>query len=260
MPLYVRESGTQHAPAIVFLHGGGVSGWMWQPQVEQLSDFHCLVPDLAEHGQSLNEGRFSIRDSANQIADLIRTHVPGGKAHVVGLSLGAQVITQLLSSERRTVVDHAIISGTLVRPIPGAGMMGGVMKLYAPFKNMPFMIRANMKSLTVPDQYFEQFSEDTRRLTAHAFAHITAENMSFRLPSGLSAATCPVLIVVGEKEQRMMRQSAQDLVRAIPGAKACVASKVGHNWSLQAPDLFTRTVRAWITDQSLPSELLPLGT
>jgi hypothetical protein len=31
-----------------------------------------------------------------------------------------------------------------------------------------------------------------------------------------------------------------------------------HNWNLVAPDLFTQTVRAWITDQKLPAALQPL--
>jgi hypothetical protein len=31
-----------------------------------------------------------------------------------------------------------------------------------------------------------------------------------------------------------------------------------HNWNLVTPDLFTESVRAWITDQPLPDALEPL--
>jgi hypothetical protein len=55
-----------------------------------------------------------------------------------------------------------------------------------------------------------------------------------------------------------MHQSARDLVTALPNAKAFLAPKLGHIWNLQAPELFTSTVRAWITDQPLPQELLAL--
>lgn len=49
--LSVCECGPATAPTICFLHAGGVSGWMWQPQVEVLQDtYHCLIPDLPEHG------------------------------------------------------------------------------------------------------------------------------------------------------------------------------------------------------------------
>ena len=55
MSLFLRESGPVSAPTIVFLHGGGVSGWSWQSQIEAFPDYHLLVPDLPEHGRSLNK-------------------------------------------------------------------------------------------------------------------------------------------------------------------------------------------------------------
>jgi pimeloyl-ACP methyl ester carboxylesterase len=78
------------AKTIVFLHGGGVSGWMWKPQVDVLSSvYRCLIVDLPEHGKSRDEQPFTMEDSASRIAGIIRSHVRDGKAHVVGLSLGA---------------------------------------------------------------------------------------------------------------------------------------------------------------------------
>jgi pimeloyl-ACP methyl ester carboxylesterase len=74
--------------------------------------------------------------------------------------------------------------------------------------------------------------------------------------SGPSPA--PVLIVVGEKETFVAKQHARKLVRAIPGARGLLVSTVGHVWNLQAPDLFTDMLRAWITDSPLPPSLQPL--
>ena len=92
------------------------------------------------------------------------------------------------------------------------------------------------------------------------------ENQRFRLPQGLSRVKAPTLIVVGKREYAAMRQSARDLAAAIPGARAYevvhthrMSLAQEHNWNLTAPDLFNQTVRAWITDQPLPSALRPLG-
>ncbi len=257
MPLYVRESGSAMAPTIVFLHGGGVSGWMWQPQVERFQDYHCLIPDLPEHGRSVAEKQFSIQGSAARIAELIRTRAHGGRVHVVGLSLGAQIAVQLLGTSPKSI-DHAVVSSTLARPIPGAGTVNWMARMYMPFKNMGFLIRANMRQMGIPATYFEQFQEDTQRLTADSFAHITAENMSFRMPPGLNRATARVLVVAGQKEPKVMHEPARDLAAAIPNARACIATGLGHAWNLQAPDLFANTIRAWINDQPLPRELMPL--
>jgi pimeloyl-ACP methyl ester carboxylesterase len=49
---YVHESGALGSPAVVFLHGAGVSGRMWREQMRHLSGFYCLAPDFPGFGRS----------------------------------------------------------------------------------------------------------------------------------------------------------------------------------------------------------------
>lgn len=268
MALYVQESGPETAPTIVFLHGGGGGGWMWQPQVEGLGDYHCLVPDLPEQGRSVDEKPFSIQDSAERIAALIRERAHGGRAHVVGLSEGAQVLVALLAAAPE-VVERAILSSALVRPIPGASLMTpGLIRLayrwsVPPFKNNEWWIRLNMKyAAGVPEAYYPQFRQTFRESTESGFTNVVVENQRFRLPPGLERVTAPTLIVVGKKEYAVMRQSARDLAAAIPGAQAYqvvhqqkMSLAEEHNWNLTAPALFTQMVRAWVSGQELPEGL-----
>jgi pimeloyl-ACP methyl ester carboxylesterase len=66
MPLYLREAGPADAPALVFLHGLWLSSAMWQPQIERLShDYHCLAPDLPEHGQSTDIGLLTLENTSS---------------------------------------------------------------------------------------------------------------------------------------------------------------------------------------------------
>jgi len=51
---------------------------------------------------------------------------------------------------------------------------------------------------------------------------------------------------------------ARRLLKMIVGSKGVIVPRVGHVWNLQAADLFSDVVRAWITDKPLPSQLLPL--
>ncbi len=256
--LYILETGPSTAPTLILLHGGGVGGWMWKPQVNSLSsDYHCLVPDLPEQGKSWKIGPFSMSDAACRIADLIRTKAHNGKAHVVGLSLGAQTLVELLSRNPE-LVDHAIVNSASLRPIPGMGLTNMLVKMYSPFKNSEFLIRANMKSLGVPEQYFPQFREETRQITTTALNHILAANGNYRLPDNLDKVTSPVLVIIGQKEYKVMYESARDLVQALPNAKGYIAQGRSHNWSLESPTLYTQMIRAWLTDQPLPPELLPL--
>lgn len=271
MSLYVYEQGPADAPSILFLHGGAGGSWMWMPQVEGLADFHILAPDLPEHGQSAHLKPFRIADSAMQMADLIRTRAHHGKAHIVGLSEGAQVALTLLAQYPQ-LVQSAILSSALVRPIPGSGWLSQGLIAFSikwfvePFRNINWWIRLNMKySAGVPEAYYPQFKRDFQNLTGDIFAHVMIENQRFRLPDGLERISVPTLVVAGKREYGIMRQSVCEIASGIPGAKGFLVAhsrKLSlaeeHNWNLTVPDLFNRMVRAWIAGEPLPVELQPL--
>ena len=116
----VAELGLRGAETVVFVHGGGIAGWSWRPQLPAFGDYHCLVPDLPGHGRSLGAGVCTVERGAEVVAELIRTCATGSKAHVVGLSLGGQIAVQLLATLPE-VVESAVISGTNVHPVGWAG-------------------------------------------------------------------------------------------------------------------------------------------
>ncbi len=269
--LYVRELGPANAPTLLFLHGGGGAGWMWQPQLDDLSaEYHCLVPDLPEHGRSREIAPFSITDAAHRIGDLITTRAHGQRAHLVGLSLGAQISVALLASTPECL-HSAFISSALLRPLPGAAMLSNAALLrwsfllgVAPLKRSRWYARLNMRqSAGVPDAYFTQFREDFQHTTADSFTNLMVENLKFRLPSRLAEATPRTLVVVGRKENGAMRESGCDLLKVLPNARGVMVdvgrrAAENHNWNLTAPDLFTRTLRAFVKEQPLPGDLKTL--
>lgn len=268
--LSVRACGPEDAPTICFLHGGGTSGWMWRPQIEALqATYHCLVPDLPEHGLSSGVRPFSIADAARRVAQVIREQAHTGHAHVIGLSEGAQIAVQLLA-EAPELVDHAIISSALLHTLPGFGRLGpGAMALIfrlfaAPFQHSDAYIRLNMRyGNALPAQYFRETREDTRLMTADSFAHMIVENQRFRMPAGLERVQVPTLVVAGQHELALMRQSARELAAVLPAGQGYLVAfskraAEEHGWNLHRPDLFNAATRAWLTDQPLPKELLPL--
>jgi pimeloyl-ACP methyl ester carboxylesterase len=270
MTLFFNEVGPPGGPTIVFLHGGGGAGWMWQPQVDALrEDYHLLVPDLPEQGRSTDAGPFTMVGAAEQVAALIRDRAPSGPVHLVGLSEGAQIVVQLFAIEPE-IAETAIVSSALVRPIRGATTLSspGMLKwsyrmTVAPFRNVDWWIRWNMrKAAGVPDEFFDDFRDSFRVLSENGFADLVIANQAFRLPTGLERTTARVLAVCGEGEYEAMRLSTRDVADAIPGARAfeVVHSKgtplaQQHNWNMTAPDVFTAMVRAWIEVASLPEQL-----
>jgi pimeloyl-ACP methyl ester carboxylesterase len=256
MPLIVHESGTPTAPTIVFLHAIATSEWMWRKQVNQLQDFHCLVPDLPGHGQSYAERWNSLEDTAAQIAQIIRSRATHGRAHLVGLSLGSYVVAQLIASEAE-VVDHAIMSGVTTLPLPGAGMMGIMGYLMAPLIKTDLMVRANAKMLRVPPENYDEYRQNVKLMSRQGFLGASAAAGGFRMPPAYASVAVPTLVVAGAREHNLMRQSMAQLVATMPHVEARIVPNVGHGWNGEAPELFSRMIRAWISDAPLPDELEP---
>jgi pimeloyl-ACP methyl ester carboxylesterase len=142
--------------------------------------------------------------------------------------------------------------------VPGSSLIAPTLWLYAPFKDIPALIRLNQRSLGVPEAYAAEFAADTRRTRIGALARIMEANLGFRIPPGLTRLKNPTLFLVGEKEPAVVRRSARELAASMAGASAYMARGMIHNWPLAAPELFNRVLRAWLTDQPLPPELVPV--
>lgn len=231
---------------------------MWSAQLPALDGFHVLVVDLPEHGESRGEGPFSIARSATMLAELLRDRAHDGRAAVVGLSLGAQVALQL-TSDAPAQVERLFATGTLVRPIFGASAASWMARAYWPFKDAPWLVRMNMRSLGVPEEYFDLFAAETKAMTIEALLRISEENVRFRVPSALGAANVPATIVVGAKEPSVMRASAEDIRSAMPSARAYCARGQVHNWPMANAALFNASMLAWLDDRPLPDALEPIA-
>jgi pimeloyl-ACP methyl ester carboxylesterase len=255
MALYVRETGPVSAPTIVLVPGGGIGGWFWTPQIERLPEYHLLVPDMPEQGRSLSEGPFTVADGAERLAGLIRCRAHGGRAHLAGISLGAQTVVRVLATTPE-LVDHALVSSANVRGLPGARWLKPYFRTMMPFRAVPWLVRLGMRSSGVPMQFYEDVLREAQETTLDSLTHVTMASLDFRIPAGLDRVRCPVLVVAGDKEPGLMRASARELAAAIPGAQGRLVKKGIHAWNLQYPDLFTTVLRAWITDQPLPEGLI----
>ena len=255
MTLYIQEAGPADSPTIVFLHGAGVAGWMWQPQVDDLlRDYHCLVADLPGHGQSPDAYPFTIADCAAQIADLIRSRAHEGKAHLVGLSMGASIALQLLVNLPE-LAGRVIVSGPSAGPMPA--IYSALIHVMAPLGRNDWMLRQNARSMKLPDTLFDAFKQSQFRMSREILVSIGQEIDQFRVPTGLRDVQ--IMAIVGQKEMKLNYQAARAVLANIPGAVGCIAPHVGHIWNLENPVLFNRMVRAWISDTPLPDELLPLS-
>ncbi len=258
MSLYIKETGKNNDETIVFLHGDGIAGWMWDKQVESFSNYHCIVIDLPEHGKSVDVKPFTVKSSAEMVIDIINERAHGGKAHLVGISLGAQIIVQILSTAPE-IVDHAFISGAIARSVQPTESflkrLDHLIEIYIPVKNNNLLINSYMRSYNIPKSLFGKFKESTCIIEPDSSGRIIKENMLFKIPDGLENVKVPVLVMTGEKDYRIVKKSALNLWSALPNSKRGSALKSGHMWNMENPELFNTALKAWITDNNLPENV-----
>jgi pimeloyl-ACP methyl ester carboxylesterase len=241
--MYVEESGTPGSPAIAFIHGAGQSGREWRGHMERLTGFHCLAPDLPGFGRSNRLAPAPREETADLVAELIATRVPGGRASVVGISSAGTVIHALLERHPDRV-ERAIIDGSPPYDAPriGRGMMRLFMTALSPFIHTRPVLALFRDS---------HDPADLRVASRRAFRQAVGE--CFGTYATISAP-CPTLLVAGERESRVRPTNAA-LAALMPHAEAWYAPGLDHCWQRAAPDLHIRMVEAWVSGQELPSEL-----
>lgn len=121
----MTDSKTRGTP-LIFVHGWGANSLAFKRQIEYFSSgFRVIAVDLPGHGPAPLSETPSVQSAAAGIAALVNETSAGG-AHLVGWSLGAQVVCRaaLIMTEKRggeRVKSLTLVSGTPCFVAPGDG-------------------------------------------------------------------------------------------------------------------------------------------
>jgi pimeloyl-ACP methyl ester carboxylesterase len=249
--LYTYEAGQPGKPAILFLHGGGLSSKSWLPVIQRLPDFHCLAPDLPEQGRSLDIP-YTVDGSASEVAEIIRQKVPAQKVHLVALSLGGPVALTLLRTSPE-LIDHTLLSGSSGHFSKILADFGKSTIWVYKFYKQDYLVRETIRQHGIDPQYTDLIREDLVHSISPAFMrHYMGDLANWELPEKIDT---PLLILVGAKEMVGAAGISRGYLKRYPSAQGRFVEGAKHAWCLQFPDLFAETVRAWVTDQPLPAAL-----
>ena len=232
-------------PTIILLHGGGLSNWSLHNIVNQLQiDFHVVTPIIDGHGDDGEEEFISISDSATKLISYIDTQCNGKVFAIGGLSIGAQIVTEILS-QRQNIAEYAIIESALVYSIKGiTAMTIPVYKLCYGLLKRRWFSKMQAKTLCVSHDKFELYYKDSIKISRQSLINISLSNGNYDLKSSISNTRSKVLIIVGEKEIGIMKKSAQRLHDAIPGSELYIAPKMKHGEiSLMYPQKYIELIK-----------------
>ena len=235
-----KEFGDKNMPVIMLLHGGGLSWWSWKPQIEALqNNYRIITPIIDGHGDAYYTTFVSIQQSAERISEYITENCNGKVFALCGLSIGAQIVVELLSRDC-DIAENAVIESALVYPSKITALF--TIPMYHSFYGLikkRWFARQQAKALKVSEELFENYYNDSMKMTKETLINMAKSNLNYSMPQTLSNTKAKTLIIVGEKELPMMKKSATLLHNTIDNSILKVIEKSEHGeTSLLCPNKY----------------------
>lgn len=243
----IIEYGKENSEVIMLLHGGGLSWWNYREQANLLEEnYHVVLPVLDGHADS-DTSFTTIQSNARELISYIDENFGGTILAIGGLSLGGQILVEMLS-QSKDICKCAVIESALVIPMaltnaliaPSFGMSYGLIKKKW-FSKMQF------KSLKIQADLFEDYYRDTYKIEKQNMIRFMKSNLSYTVKSELANTIAKTIIIVGGKESKKMIRSAAILHKTIHDSKLHILNNYYHGeLSLNHPkdyvELLTRIV------------------
>ncbi len=239
---------------LVFLHGVGGSGAIWQPQMAHFSKaYPVLAWDAPGYGGRDLLAEMSFAGLAAQLAhDMIAADMPSGT--IVGHSFGGMVAQQL-ARDFPDRVKRLVLSGTSAafgnpdgdfqtkfvasrtRPLDEGKSMADVARKIAP----------NLVGASAPAEAMElaigcmsQVPEATYRIVVELLT-------TFDLRQALASIHVPALLIAGSQDNTAPAPMMQRMAARIPDAAFAIMDGAGHLAPLEQPEKFNALIETFLS-------------
>ncbi|MEE0061228.1 MAG: alpha/beta hydrolase [Acutalibacteraceae bacterium] len=226
--MVVKEFGKENKRVIMLLHGGGLSWWSFKDVVTLIkSDYHVIIPILDGHANS--DRKFtSIEDNANEIINFIKCNYNGQVFMLAGVSLGGQILLEILSKQP-DICSYALVESALVLPMKTTHkLIEPTYKLCYNLINKRWFSRLQFNSLKIKKDLFEAYYTDTCKISKADLIAMLKSNSNYSLKHSIRNSNANVLVVVGDKELKIMVDSARKIHQYITKSELMILKGCRH--------------------------------
>ncbi len=226
--MHYVEYGKENHDTVILLHGGGLSWWNYEEVAKLLQkNYHIILPILDGHAES-DKPFTTIEDNAAEIIDFIDMRLDGYVFLIGGLSLGGQILLEILS-QRNDICKYAMVESALVIPSkithsmikPTFGSCYGLIQ-YEWFSKLQF------KSLKIKPDLFDCYFRDTCAISKNDMIAFLQANSLYSLKESIKNCEAKVFVFVGEKENNAMLKSAKMIHQTLQNSSVQVIPKLYH--------------------------------
>ena len=244
--MIVKEYGKSNKDIIILLHGGGLSWWNYEEVSEILkSDYHVILPILDGHSGS-DRDFTSIESNANEIIEYIDNNYNGNVKLIGGLSLGAQILLDILS-KRDNICEYAIIESALVCPMKMTNkLIELLINMSYGLINKKWFSKLQFKSLKIKEELFDKYYIDSSNITKDNMISFLKANSNYHLKN-IKTNKSKSIVIVGSKERPIMIKSAKIIHDELINSELEILSGYYHgDLSINHPNEYAEKVKKLI--------------
>lgn len=217
---------------VILVHSGGLSGRMFK-DVKPLLAYPSVSLDLPGHGSNVEGGPFTFDKAVEQLKSLVaQASIVTDYIHLVGISLGGQVVLAFLKSWNRGSIRSALVSGVSIHP---------------PDDRTPW----EMPRSPSEQAWLDIVAEDADKAGADNIQHLQQQSFAFTFEPdrGMKVGFPPTLLLRGENDTAMAKRDFEELQQRLKAcnefSEARVLPNAWHNHSIDVPQLFAQAVNKW---------------
>ena len=243
---------------ILLVHGHPFNHTMWKYQYEVLDNFRLLVPDLRGYGASdYNFEKIYIEDQALDLALLLdKLHIE--KIHLIGLSMGGQIIVEF-----QRLFPHRVKSLIICASLPTAeseesyknrlkladeigelGMLEYTKKDIHKYMNLKEL----KKESEAYNHLFKMMSETKVEgaVASHKGRAERRDNINY-----VQTIAVPTLIIAGEKDYFFKLDRIESFAKNIPNSQFVIIKNSGHLPNIENPEIFNKVISNFYSSRCL---------
>ncbi|MEM5770137.1 MAG: alpha/beta hydrolase [Bacillota bacterium] len=224
-----KEFGNMNGPTIILLHGEHLSWWSFKDIIDLLKmDYHIVAPVIDGHGEDGETTFLSIQEAAHKLIQYIDVKHQGKVFALCGVSLGAQIVVEMLS-ERAEIAEYALVESTLVVPYENSlRSRFAASRLAYVLSRQKWLARPLAKALCVKPELFPLYYQDCLHISYASWLNIEKSRTGYAVPKTLGTSTAKVLIIIGSEEIKAMDKSVRLLMNTVQKPYVCVVPEMKH--------------------------------
>lgn len=264
--VHYLEWGGATAPAVVCLHGGGQTAYMWEELGAALAGtHHVIAPDLPMHGDSDPAESMARQTLAATIPPLL-AEFGFDPAVFIGASLGGIVSMTVTAAHPELVRAIVLVDIATRLEDKGVERIVEFMKAHESFADLdeaaaaigeylpqrkatdPSRLTRNLRQR--PDGRWEWKHGYTRQLRVSDAPEPGGgwRQLVDGLAEDVTRFTCPVLVLRGSASDVLSAEGADEIVSLIPDARLATIHAAGHHAAGDNPESTVGLVRSFLTD------------